>query len=117
MELTGEAKLLRVFIGESDKHHHVPLYEAIVKEARSAGLSGATAWRGVLSYGGSSRIRSAKILDLSVDLPMVVEIVDEAARIDGFLPRLNALIEEAQCGGLVTVENVHVIRHVLAKPR
>lgn len=115
MELTGEAKLLRIFIGEADKHDHVPLYEVIVKAARSAGLSGATAWRGVLSYGGTSRIRSAKILDLSMDLPMIVEIVDDALRIDAFLPTLNALIEEAQCGGLVTVENVHVIRHVIGR--
>ena len=114
MELTGEAKLLRIFIGESDKHQHLPLYEVIVREARATGLSGATAWRGVLSYGGTSRIRSAKIMDLSFDLPMIIEVVDEAARIDAFLPRLNALIEEARCGGLVTVENVHVIRHVIA---
>jgi PII-like signaling protein len=112
MQLTGDAKLLRVFIGEADKHRHIPLYEVIVKEARTAGLAGATAWRGVLSFGATSRIRSAKILDLSSDLPLIIEIVDDETRINTFLPRLNTLLEEAQCGGLVTMEKVSVIRHV-----
>ncbi len=112
MELTGQAKLLRIFIGESDKCGHRPLYELIVKEARLAGLAGATAWRGVLSFGATSRIRSAKILDLSADLPMIIEIVDEESRIDAFLPNLNALIEEARCGGLVTMEKVNIVRHL-----
>lgn len=112
MQLTGDAKLLRIFIGEADKHRHTPLYEAIVREARAAGLAGATAWRGVLSFGANSRIRSAKILDLSSDLPLIIEIVDDEARINAFLPRLNALFEEAQCGGLVTMEKVSIIRHV-----
>ena len=112
MELTGEAKLLRIFIGESDKLRHIPLYEVIVREAKAAGLAGATAWRGVLSFGATSHIRSAKILDLSADLPMIVEIVDDEPRIDAFLPRLNELIERARCGGLVTMEQVNVVRHL-----
>jgi PII-like signaling protein len=112
MQLTGDATLLRIFIGEADKHRHTPLYEAIVKEARTAGLAGATAWRGVLSFGANSRIRSAKILDLSSDLPLIIEIVDEEPRISAFLPRLNTLFEEAQCGGLVTMEKVGIIRHL-----
>lgn len=112
MELNGTAKLLRIFIGESDKHGHTPLYEVIVKEARATGLAGATAWRGVLSFGATSRIRSAKILDLSADLPLIIEIVDDAGRIDAFLPRLNALIEESKCGGLVTMEQVNIVRHL-----
>src|ERR1035437_4929864 len=74
MELKGEAKLLRIFVGEADKHHHLAMYESIVKEARAAGLAGATAWRGAMSFGASSRIRSIKVLDLSSDLPMIVEI-------------------------------------------
>ena len=94
MKLDGPAKLLRIFLGETDKHRHVPLYEAIVQQARARGLSGATVWRGLLGYGHGSRVRSAKILDLSADLPIVVEIVDEVG-----------------CGGLITVEQVQVIRH------
>jgi PII-like signaling protein len=111
MEEKSEAKLLRIFIGESDKVHHVPLYEAIVREARTAGLRGATAWKGLLGFGASSRIRTAKILDLAADLPMIIEIADHEERIQSFLPRLQELFEQAQCGGLVTVENVHVIRY------
>lgn len=114
MELKGEAKLLRIFLGESDKVRHVPLYEAIVKEARSAGLAGATAWRGVLGYGPTSRIRSAKILDLSSDLPVVIEINDDEDKINAFLPRLHELFEAAQSGGLITIEKVQVIKYLHA---
>lgn len=116
MQLTGDATRLRIFIGEADKHRHAPLYEMIVKEARAAGLAGATAWRGVLSFGATSRIRSAKILDLSSDLPIIIEIVDDEARISAFVPRLNILLEEAESGGLVTLEKVSIIRH-LHSPR
>ncbi len=115
MELKGEAKLLRICIGESDKVGPVPLYEAIVREARKAGLAGATAWRGVLAYGPNSRIRTAKILDLSSDMPIVIEITDGEAKIDAFLPALHDLFEKANCGGLVTVERVQVIRYVHEK--
>ena len=79
MEISGQAVLLRVFIGESDKLGHLPLFEAIVKSARDAGLAGATVLKGVLGYGATARIRTAKILDLSADLSMVIEIVDEEA--------------------------------------
>ncbi|MBN1830447.1 MAG: DUF190 domain-containing protein [Deltaproteobacteria bacterium] len=115
MELKGEAKLLRIFIGESDKAGHVPLYEAIVKEAKLAGLAGATAWRGVLAYGPNSRIRTAKILDLSSDMPIIIEITDEEAKINPFLSTLHDLFEAANCGGLVTMEKVHVIKYLPAK--
>jgi PII-like signaling protein len=111
MELQGEAKLLRVFVGEADKLRHVPLYEAIVREAKAAGLAGATAWKGVMGFGPSSRIRTAKILDLSADLPMVVEINDAEEKINAFLPRLQAIFEQAGSGGLVTIERVQVIRY------
>ena len=114
MELKGEAKLLRIFIGEADKHRHLPLFEVIVREARTAGLAGATAWRGILSYGRSSRVRSASVLDLSSDLPIVIEIVDEESKVNAFLPRLQALIEEARSGGLVTMEKVQIIRYLHA---
>jgi hypothetical protein len=111
MELKGEAKLLRVFLGETDRVRHKPLHEAVVLEARNAGLAGATAWRGFLGFGPTSRVRSAKILDLSSDLPVVVEIVDREDRINGFLPVLHDLFEEAGCGGLVTLEKVEIIRY------
>ncbi|ABA58742.1 Protein of unknown function DUF190 [Nitrosococcus oceani ATCC 19707] len=107
MKQRSEAELLRVFIGESDKYHGRPLYEVVVEEARRYGLAGATVLRGTLGFGANSRIHTAKILRLSEDLPMVVEIVDQPERIAAFLPELDALIEE----GLVTLERVQVIAY------
>ncbi|NTV52606.1 MAG: DUF190 domain-containing protein [Candidatus Firestonebacteria bacterium] len=107
MKLPDEAKLLRIFIGESDKHHGKPLYEVIVEMARQQGLAGATVLRGVLGFGADSRIHSAKILRLSEDLPVVIEIVDKPERIETFLPTIDPLIEE----GLVTLEKVQVITY------
>lgn len=115
MEPQSEAQLLRIFIGESDKVRHVPLYEAIVREAKAAGLAGATAWRGLTGYGPSSQIRTAKILDLSADLPIVVEITDVEEKIRGFLPELDRLIGESKSGGLVTLEKVKIIRYARAE--
>ena len=112
MEITGEAKLLRIFIGEADKIKHTPLYEVIVKEAKACGLAGATAWRGLLAYGPTSRIRTAKLLDLSGDLPMIIEIVDEESKIDSFRERLHQLFEEADSGGMVTIEKVEIVRYL-----
>jgi uncharacterized protein len=116
MELKGEAKLLRIFLGEADKVKHTALYECIVREARGAGLAGATVWRGLLGFGPTSHIRSARILDLSTDLPIIVEIVDQEARIDQFLPKLHDLFEAAQCGGLITIEKVQIIKYTHGKP-
>lgn len=107
MQLPSEAELLRIFIGESDKHHGRPLYEVIVEEARRRGLAGATVLRGTLGFGAHSRIHSAKILRLSEDLPMVVEIVDKPERIAAFLPDLDGMIGE----GLITLEKVRVIMY------
>ena len=112
MELKGEAKLLRIFLGEADKILHAPLHEVIVREARAAGLAGATAWRGMLGFGAASRVRTSKILDLSTDLPLIVEIVDQEEKIDRFLPKLHDLFEESGCGGLITLEKVQIIRYV-----
>jgi PII-like signaling protein len=114
MKLPAEAELLRIFIGESDKRHGRPLYEVIVEEARRRGMAGATVLRGTLGFGANSRIHTAKILRLSEDLPMVVEIVDTPERIAAFLPELDAMIEE----GLVTLEKVRLIayRHAGAPP-
>jgi hypothetical protein len=112
MEIKGPAKLLRIFIGESDKIGRTPLYELIVKQAREQHLAGATAYRGLLGFGPSARIRSAKILDLSSDLPMVIEIVDEEKKVDDFIPMLHELFEKADSGGLITVEKVDIIHYV-----
>jgi len=112
MEIAGQAVLLRVFIGESDKVGHLPLYEVIVKQAREAGLAGATVLKGVLGYGATDHIRTTKILDLSADLSMVVEIVDSEAKIEAFQPVLSGLIEQANSGGLVTLENIRVIHYM-----
>ena len=111
MEELSDAKLLRVFLGESDKVRHAPLYEAIVLEAKKAGLAGATAWRGLMGFGPTSRIRTAKILDLSVDLPIVVEITDDESKIAAFLPVLDRLLAEANSGGLITLEKVQILRY------
>ena len=105
MKLPAEASLLRIFIGESDKAGGRPLYEVIVEEARRQGLAGATVTRGFLGFGANSRIHTAKVLRLSEDLPVVVEIVDAAEKIETFLPCLDGMIEE----GLVTLEKVRVI--------
>jgi PII-like signaling protein len=107
MKLEGEAKLLRVFVGESDKWQGRPLFEAIVMEAKKADLAGATVFKGFMGFGGHSRIHSAKILQLSEDLPILIEIVDSEEKIRGFLPTLDAMIGE----GLVTMEKVEVIRY------
>lgn len=104
VKLPGQATLLRIFIGESDKHQGHLLYEIIVKEARQRGLAGATVLRGILGFGANSRLHTAKILRLSEDLPMVIEIVDESEKIDTFLPYLDEVIKE----GLVTLEQVKV---------
>jgi len=115
MEISGQAVLLRVFIGESDKLGHLPLYEAIVKQAREAGLAGATVLKGVLGYGATARIRTHKILDLSSDLSLVIEIVDEEDKIAAFQQVLSRVFEQAGCGGLVTLENIRVIHYLPEK--
>lgn len=104
MKLEGEQKLVRVFIGEQDKWEGRPLYEAIVDEARSLGMAGATVIKGFLGFGCKAHIHTAKLLELSLDLPVIVEIVDAEPRVARLLPRLDAMVAE----GLVTVEKVHV---------
>ncbi len=111
MEIKGQAVLLRIFVGESDKIGHLPLHEAIVRNARDSGLAGATVLKGVLGYGATHHIRTTKILDLSADLPMVIEIVDEQSKVEAFQATCSELIEQAGCGGLVTLENIRVVRY------
>ena len=117
MTISGQAVLLRVFIGESDKLGHLPLYEVIFKQAREADLAGATVLKGVLGYGASARIRTQKILDLSSDLTMVIEIVDEAEKIEAFQNNLSELFDRAGCGGLVTLENIRVVHYLPEKTK
>ena len=105
MQIPHEAVLLRVFIGESDRWEHKPLYEAIVLKARELHLAGATVLRGPMGFGKSSRLHTAKILRLSADLPLVIEIVDSEEKIQSFLPALDEMMK----GGLVTMEKVKVI--------
>lgn len=107
MQIPQDAALLRIFIGEKDRHGHAPLYEALVLKAREAGLAGATVIRGPLGFGQSSILHTAKILQLSEDLPIIVEIVDAEARIEAFLPTLDGMMTS----GLVTIEKVRVIHY------
>jgi hypothetical protein len=115
MHIEGEAKLLRIFIGESDLLHHVPVYEKIVLEARKAGLAGATVMKGIMGFGASSRIHTTKLLRLSEDLPLVIEIVDAEKKIEEFIPMLNDIFEQANSGGLITMEKVNIIKYTVAK--
>jgi PII-like signaling protein len=107
MQIPQDATLLRIFIGESDKWEHKPLYEAIVLKARELHLAGATVLRGPMGFGKASRLHTAKILRLSMDLPLVIEIVDSEEKINSFLPVLDGMIG----GGLVTLEKVKVIHY------
>lgn len=115
MQLKREAKLLRIFIGDSDKTSHKPVYEEIVLRAKNAGLAGATVFKGIMGFGGTSRIHTSKILRLSEDLPLIIEIVDENDKIEKFLPQLDSIFEVAACGGLITVEKAEVIRYIANK--
>ncbi|MBX3730914.1 MAG: DUF190 domain-containing protein [Candidatus Sumerlaeia bacterium] len=107
MRLPSEASLLRIFIGESDHVEGRALHEVVVERARQRGLAGATVLRGILGFGANSRIHTSRVLRLSEDLPIVIEIVDAADKIEAFLPELDGLISE----GLVTLETVHVITY------
>jgi len=107
MNIPHDAVLLRIFVGESDRWHHQPLYEAIVLKAREQHLAGATVLRGPMSFGKSSRLHTSKILRLSMDLPMVIEIVDSEEKINAFLPVIDEMVQ----GGLVTLEKVKAIHY------
>lgn len=107
MKIPAEGKLLRIFVGESDKWEGKPLYEAIVQLARKEGLAGATAIKGFEGFGAHSRMHTAKLLRLSEDLPVVIEIVDREDRIEKLLPHLDDMVKE----GLVTLEKVQVIMY------
>jgi len=108
MRIPTEGRLLRVFIGEADRWHGRPLYEAVVEEARKSGLAGATVWKGTLGFGAHSRMHTAKILRLSEDLPVIIEIVDAAEKVEAFVrDHLDQMVQE----GLVTLERAEVIMY------
>jgi PII-like signaling protein len=112
MQIPKQALLLRIFIGEDDKFGGSPLYEAIVLKAREMHLAGATVLRGPMGFGASSRLHTAKILRLSEDLPLVIEIVDSEEKIDDFLPVLDRMMSS----GLITLEKVQVLQYGARKP-
>jgi len=107
MQIPRDAILLRIFFGEDDRFNHLPLHEAIVLKAREMGLAGATVLRGHVGFGHSSHIHTTKILRLSQDLPVVVEIVDAQEKIDSFLPALDGMMTS----GLITIEKVQVLQY------
>ena len=111
MELPKDAVLLRIFFGEADRHGGTPLYEAIVLKAREMDMAGATVLRGPMGFGHSSRLHTAKILRLSEDLPLIVEMVDTEEKINAFLP----VLDEMMGSGLVTLEKVKVLRYGVEK--
>jgi uncharacterized protein len=107
MKIEGEGQLLSIFVGESDRHEGKPLHEAIVLLAHERGLAGATVLRGIAGFGAASRIHTTKILRLSEDLPIVIEIADRAERIASILPELDRMVTE----GLMTLERVHIVKY------
>ncbi len=111
MEKDTHAKLLRIFVGESDKIGGIPLYEAIVFEAKKQNLYGATVLRGIMGFGANSRIHRVKLLEISSDLPMVVEIVDNEKNIREFVKTVESMFNEANSSGLITIEKAEVIRY------
>ncbi len=113
MKIEGSAKLLRIFLGESDRWRRQPLYVAIVEEMRKAGLGGATVLKGVLGYGGQSVVHAARVFDLSTDLPIIIEVVDAEDKVRAFLPALDAMMTE----GLITMETVEVIAYRPGEPK
>ncbi|MCF8240511.1 MAG: DUF190 domain-containing protein [Melioribacteraceae bacterium] len=111
MKIEGEAKLLRIFVGETDKLGNNNVYELIVNEARKNELAGATVYKGIMGYGGNSIIHRAKFLAVSEDLPLVIEIVDEVDKIEKFIPIVEEIFEKAKSGGLITLEKADIIKY------
>ncbi len=115
MENNPDAKLLRIFIGESDKAGHQPLYEAIVFEAKRQSLSGATVTRGIMGFGANSKVHTTKLFEISADLPLIIEIVDTEEKIRQFTKTVEQLFEQTKSGGLITLEKAEVIRYRAGK--
>jgi PII-like signaling protein len=116
MEHNPNVRLLRIFLGESDRHGHQPLYEALVYEAKRQGLSGATVLRGIMGYGADSRVQVSKLIEISSDMTLVIEIVDTEEKIRGYLNSVKPWFEQAHSGGLITLEKAEVIRYRPGRP-
>jgi len=113
VKLSGSGKLLRIFIGESDRYGSQPLYTAIVEAARKQGLSGATVFKGIEGFGGHSVVHAARVFDLSTDLPVLIEIADTEERVQAFIPQLDEMVHE----GLVTLESIEIIHYKSGAPK
>jgi PII-like signaling protein len=111
MKITGKAGILKIYVGESDKIHGRPLFEEIVFEARKAGMAGATVYKGIMSFGASHSVHTMKIFALSGDMPVSVEIVDTVEKLDDFAAKVNELMDAGKKGGLVTFQEVDVLRY------
>lgn len=111
MEIKGDAKLLRIFISSTDKFKHAPLYEVIVFAAKRYGLAGATVLKGFMGYGASSVVQSQKLWELTEKLPLVIELVDDASKIDGFVETLLPYFEKIPKGGLIITQSANVVVH------
>ncbi len=109
MELNADSKLLRIFIGEIDKVGHQPLYEVILFAAKKQGLAGCTVLRGIMAFGASTRVHTAKLIDISEDLPIIIEIVDQEEKVNAFANTVDDLMQKAACGGLITIEKANVL--------
>lgn len=111
MKIEGRAGMLKIYVGETDKIHGRPLFEEIVFEARKAGMAGATVFKGIMSFGASHSIHTMKIFALSSDMPVAVEVVDTIEKLDAFTARVNKLMDQSKKGGLVTFQEVDVLRY------
>ena len=111
MKISGKSGIIKVYVGESDKIHGRPLFEEIIFEARKAGIAGATAYKGIMSFGASHSIHTQKIFALSGDMPVSVEIVDTLKNLEKFSKKVNELMEHSKRGGLVTLQEVDVLRY------
>lgn len=111
MNISEKTGILKIYVGESDKYHHRPLYEEIVYEARNSGIAGATVFKGVMSFGASHSIHTMKIFALSTDMPVVIEIVDNLDALHEFASKVNLMMEKSKKGGLITIQEIDVIRY------
>ncbi len=108
MHTIDDPRVLKVILNENEKYHHTPLYEKIVWEAKNQGLAGATVYRGIMGYGKSAVIHTNKILELSLDLPVIIEIIDNASNINKFVPLLKELFDASKCRGIIYVQNTEI---------
>lgn len=110
-KLNGHSKLLKVFVGEIDKYDHTPFYEAVLYKAREQNMAGGTVMRGILSYGASSLLHTSKLIDISEDLPIIIELIDTEEKIRAFATVVGEMLEKAGCGGIVAISDAEVVNY------